>query len=296
MVILGQAWGVPPIMRLFPEDFRLAGKLPALHSIGKSIWDPVHAQREHVGGCWEVVHIIRGSVKLRLNGKVFRGLAGDTLLIPAQTPHRDEFPPGTAFEVLHIMFTWLPARRLFPRNINRELVGLSLADKQAVRALVFDVYDVFRRQRLMWREMTGACLYRLLLYLCSASGELARPGPNGAAPAARERHGAMIQRAKDYIQANLGKHIMLADIAAHLGISACHLSHLFSEASGFTLTSYLVDARMRRVAEILADPARRISEAAYSVGFENPNYFSKAFRRHFGCAPGAYRSRHIRAR
>ena len=193
------------------------------------------------------------------------------------------------------MFKWKHAPRLFPRNINRHLAKLPLADKQAARELMFDTYDAFKRQRLMWREITGASLYRLLLFLCSAAGELHRPVSKGAASAARARHGALIQRAKDYIQANLGKHIMLADIAAHLGISACHLSHLFSEASGFTLTSYLVHARMQRVAELLANPAQRIAEAAYSVGFDDPNYFSKAFRRHFGCAPGKYRARRLRA-
>ena len=106
----------------------------------------------------------------------------------------------------------------------------------------------------------------------------------------------MIKNAKEYIRGNLGKPIMLADIAAHLGISACHLSHVFSAESGFTLSSYLVNARMKVAAKLLADPARRISEAAYAAGFEDPNYFSKAFHRHFGCSPEKYRGRILRAR
>lgn len=272
------------------------GSLPEIDSIGVSVWDPIHAQREHVGPCWEVVHIIRGVVKLRMHGESFRGTPGDTLLIPAQTLHCDEFPLGTAFEVLHIMFTWKDAPVLFQHQVNRDLLCLPPTDKQSVRELAFDTYDCFKRQRLMWREMTRACLYRLLLFLWSAAGELRLPTPKNDVAAARERRRVMIKNAKEYIRANLGKPIMLADIAAYLGVSACHLSHVFSAESGFTLSSHLINARMKMVAKLLADPARRISEAAYAVGFEDPNYFSKAFRRYFGCSPEKFRGRVLRSR
>ena len=49
-------------------------------------------------------------------------------------------------------------------------------------------------------------------------------------------------------------------------------------------------------AELLANPKLRVSEAAYAVGFEDPNYFSKAFRRHFRCSPEKYRARLLRSR
>lgn len=264
--------------------------------MGVSVWDPIHAQREHVGKCWEVVHIIRGVVRLHLEHEVFQGKSGDTLLVPARMPHRDEFPLGTEFEVLHMMFKWKNAPALFSRKINGNLAKLPVVDKQTVRELAFDTYDCFKCQRPMWREMTRACLYRLLLFLWSASRELDFPRLAGDVAAARERRRMMIVGAKEYIQAKLGQAVTLSGIASHLGISACHLSHLFSEESGFTLSSYLVNARMKRVAELLADPKRRVSEAAYAVGFEDPNYFSKAFRRHFGCSPGAYRVRLLRSR
>lgn len=277
-------------------ELHLSGVLPAIHSMGVSVWDPINAQRQHVGACWEVVHIVRGLVRLHLANDVFQGKAGDSLLVPAQTPHRDEFPLDTEFEVLHVMFKWPDAPALFPRMINRDLVLLPPVDKQTARELAYDTYECFKRQRPMWREMTQACLYRLLIFLWSAARELRFPRPAGDVAAARERRRVMIADAKGYILAHLGKPVTLTEIAAHLGISACHLSHLFSEESGFTLSSYLVNARMKKVAYLLANPKVRVSEAAYAVGFEDPNYFSKAFRRHFRCSPEAYQARLLRAR
>jgi len=276
------------------QDAAISGvklSLPAIRSIGLSVWDPIYAKREHVGACWEVVHIVRGVVTLHLNGQVFRGKSGDTLLVPARTAHRDEFPLGSEFEVLHIEFQWDAAAALFPAAINADFVRLPHVDKQAIRQLAFDTYACFRARRLLWEELTDVCLLRLLLFLKACADELHGSAPVGGAADAKGRRRLMIQSAKEFIRDNLHKPVMLADIAAHLGVSAYHLSHLFSETSGFTLSSYLVNARMEKAAALLADPAMRVSEVASEVGFEDPNYFCKAFRRHFGCSPGTYRTR-----
>jgi len=66
---------------------------------------------------------------------------------------------------------------------------------------------------------------------------------------------------------------------------------VFSQRAGFRLSEYVDQRRMERAAELLGDPRRRVSEVAYAVGFRDPNYFAKAFRRHFDCSPSVYRSR-----
>ena len=70
----------------------------------------------------------------------------------------------------------------------------------------------------------------------------------------------------------------------------------FVKAEGHKISSSLIRLALReghveKAAEMLANPAIRVSEAAYAAGFEDPNYFGKAFRRHFGCTPGRYRTR-----
>lgn len=275
---------------------QISGPMPDIQSIGISVWDPIYAQRDHTGPNWELVHIVRGVVTLHLEGRKFRGKAGDTLLVPANMMHRDEFPPGSEFEVLHIMFRWDDAAGLFSGDINSTLVSLPRVDKQAIRELAFATYDCFRARRMMWEPMTRACLFRLLLFMRSAAGEQLAPKSSDETAAAQARRKVMIQDAKEFIQNNLNKPVMLSDIATHLGVSAYHLSHIFSEESGFTLSSYLGNSRMEKAAAFLGDPAKRVADVAYAVGFEDPNYFCKVFRRHFGCSPGSYQARKMRSR
>jgi AraC-like DNA-binding protein len=265
--------------------------LPNVVALSMSAWDPLFATREHTAGCNEIVHIVGGNVTLRIDGMAFRGRPGDTLIVPAGTTHLDEFPLGSDFEVLHIEFMWQEAKKLLPPEINRELVRLAPADKQVMKEMAFDTYDVFKQRRALWEEMINAALYRLLLFMTAAAKERRTPKTPRDTKAREQRRKAMVQEAKDYIRDNMDRHMTLSDIATHLGISACHLSHIFSKESGFTLSSFLTQVRMQKAAELLGDPAAQVAEVAYAVGYEDANYFSKAFRRHFGYSPSRYRAR-----
>lgn len=265
--------------------------LPNVVTLSMSAWDPIFAKREHTGTCHEIVHIIKGNVTLRMAGMAFRGKAGDTLVIPARTTHLDEFPLGSDFEVLHIEFLWKDAKKLLTPEMNRDLIRLPTADKQTIKEMTFETYDVFKQRRVLWEEMINAGLYRLLLFIAAAARERRSPKTPQETRAREKRRKAMVQEAKDFIRDNMDRHITLADIAAHLEISACHLSHIFSRESGFTLSSYLTQVRMQKAAELLGDPAAQVAEVAYAVGYEDANYFSKAFRRHFGYSPSRYRAR-----
>lgn len=48
---------------------------------------------------------------------------------------------------------------------------------------------------------------------------------------------------------------------------------------------------METAKDMLVEPGRNISEIAYSLGYQYPQYFSRAFKKTVGCTPNEYRSR-----
>ena len=58
-----------------------------------------------------------------------------------------------------------------------------------------------------------------------------------------------------------------------------------------TFTDYLARVRVEKVRNLLLNPHKRISEAAYEAGFQSLSQFNRVFRRVAGEAPTAYRSR-----
>lgn len=108
-----------------------------------------------------------------------------------------------------------------------------------------------------------------------------------AYPSLREE----IQSALDYIRNNYHRDITLEEISKKVGLSKYYFSHLFSNEIGENFSSYLSQYRLNRASQLLLDNRKEnISEIAYKVGFNDPNYFARAFKEKFDLSPSKYRN------
>jgi AraC-like DNA-binding protein len=113
----------------------------------------------------------------------------------------------------------------------------------------------------------------------------------GAAPGGAPRpasHRPRTQPALDHVAAHYRDRIELATVARLCNLSASHFSRRFRCEHGVAFSRYLLEYRIGRACELLAGSARAIKDAAFSVGFNDLAYFSRAFRRALGVTPSAY--------
>ena len=89
-----------------------------------------------------------------------------------------------------------------------------------------------------------------------------------------------------------GSDLALDDIARRVASSRRQLQRAYSEIGNTTFREHLTAVRMERAAELLAGRALTVRDVARRVGYRQPAQFAKAFRRHHGIAPSAYRARH----
>jgi AraC-like DNA-binding protein len=66
---------------------------------------------------------------------------------------------------------------------------------------------------------------------------------------------------------------------------------MFKKSTGLTFTDYLARVRVEKVRNLLLNPHKRISEAAFEAGFQSLSQFNRVFRRVAGEAPTTYRDR-----
>lgn len=260
--------------------------LPQLNLIGISIWDPVWALKDHVNRTHEIVHVLDGTVVLVIGSRKYAGQAGDTLIIPAGSKHRDEFDLANQFKVLHLQFEWAAEKPALKPVMNKALMALSRGGKEELKEGILRLYSIFLKNRQHAPQRTAL----LLLDLLYTVFELTTQKKTRVSSAGQKKKEQLIQQAKGYIHAHLQEHISLGTIAAELKLSEYYLSRLFSEETGFSLFSYLTKARMEAAAALLQDATMRVAEAAYAAGYEDPNYFSKVFRKYHGCSPSVYRA------
>jgi AraC family transcriptional regulator of adaptative response / methylphosphotriester-DNA alkyltransferase methyltransferase len=87
--------------------------------------------------------------------------------------------------------------------------------------------------------------------------------------------------------------LSLDDIARRIASSRRQLQRAFAEIGDTTFRDHLTCVRMVRAAELLVSRGLTVREVAHRVGYRQPAQFAKAFRRHHGTSPSAYRGERL---
>jgi DNA-binding response OmpR family regulator len=85
-------------------------------------------------------------------------------------------------------------------------------------------------------------------------------------------------------------------LASALAMSQSVVYRRIKSITGQTTVEFIRDVRMKRAAQLLAQPHLRVSEVAFQVGVENVKYFRKTFQKIYGMAPSEYARQHRPAR
>ncbi len=267
--------------------------LPQIAALGPMAFDPIWAMETHVNRRAEAMYVLSGELSLIAGDTRLAAGPGEAVLVPAGTEHRDEFDLREGLEVFYCAFDWAHADEYFRRVPPAAMAGLS----PACRA---EVSTAFGRLRADLRggepesQLVARC--RLLTLLLLILRDVAAPERAGEADYGRTRSVSLMERARRFMQEHYAEPLSLDDIASALHVSGYHLSHVFSRESNFTLFSYLTSLRMERARSLLTRGDRNVSEVARAVGYRDANYFSKAFRKHWGCSPTEFVARHLAGR
>jgi AraC family transcriptional regulator len=94
-----------------------------------------------------------------------------------------------------------------------------------------------------------------------------------------------------YAASHLDEDLSLGTLAGRVGLSAFHLHRVFSAAAGETPKQFTLRLRLGRAAAMLLTMRDSVLDIALSCGFQSHEAFCRAFRKHFGMTPSAYRAR-----
>lgn len=100
----------------------------------------------------------------------------------------------------------------------------------------------------------------------------------------------LVQKAREYIASHRMESLSLAAVAKASGASVFHFCKVFKRSTGLKFTDYVARVRLEDARTQLLNPARRISEIAYDVGFQSLTQFNRMFKRVFGESPTAFRA------
>lgn len=108
------------------------------------------------------------------------------------------------------------------------------------------------------------------------------------------RSDTLVEQARTYIDSHYSEKLALADVASHLNISSGHLSNTFKKYTGVTISDYIATVKIDHAKELIDTHQYLMYEISDMLGFENPYYFSKVFKKVTGIAPREYENRQSR--
>jgi two-component system response regulator YesN len=129
-------------------------------------------------------------------------------------------------------------------------------------------------------------LKTLETFLSGTASSLARI--IGASGRSRE----LIPGVIEYLKQNYRNNITLNDLSGHFYVTPSYLSRRFREKTGLTFVEYLEEIRLEKAKEYLTSSDAKITDISEQVGYLDPNYFSKIFKRKYHLSPSDYRMAH----
>lgn len=114
-------------------------------------------------------------------------------------------------------------------------------------------------------------------------------GQRRAPPKALARDRRRAVAAALWLDAHAHQAVDLDRVAREVGLSPFHFLRLFARVLGVTPHQYLLRARLRHAARLLAGDARSITDIAYDVGFADLSNFVRTFHRAAGVSPRRFR-------
>lgn len=95
----------------------------------------------------------------------------------------------------------------------------------------------------------------------------------------------IVLTAQNYIHEHIYDKLSLNETAANIGVSPNYLSSLFGIYSDYGFSDYVSNAKIQKAKEILSHENKKVYEVSQLLGFENPHYFSKVYKKFTGYSP-----------
>lgn len=250
--------------------------------------------------CFYQVHIlVKGSIRLNLDGQVYGGAAPLLIFTPPTIPHSfysEEDTDGHVLtvrqEVVRSWYRGMPGQ--WPDALLREAAFIELASLPATSGEDFSalVQTVELLQREAERDAKGhSALLRALgeSAFIHLSRLLLAHEPAAAQRPERSEDLRLFLNFCDLVEAHFRDHLTLTDYAGRLLITEARLNDICRRMAERPSKEVVHERLLQEARRLLLFSAVPVSEISYQLGFADPAYFSRFFTKRTGTPPSQFR-------
>lgn len=225
-----------------------------------------------------VKHTLSGEGVLYVRKRRILLPAGHAFVIERPGPYRYGYEgDGTPWHFEYVSIRYTNPGGLLPPVLREDPV-VALDKHADLREQLATLVDLRDREDYRMELAHSALAYRFFLnYIAARTG---RTESGTSAPA---------ERLRQLIDETAEDATTMAERAETLGYSQEAITRLFTARFEISPGQYLRQVRIRRACRLLEEPDLRIKEIAARTGYNDANYFARAFRQVMGVSPRQYR-------
>jgi AraC-like DNA-binding protein len=104
---------------------------------------------------------------------------------------------------------------------------------------------------------------------------------------------ATMRRIREYVDSHLDQKIDLESLAATAELSLYHFARTFKQSAGITPHAFILERRLAKARELLAQTQLPLVQVAFSTGFVDQSHLARHFHQVVGVSPAQFRKLHI---
>lgn len=247
---------------------------------------------------WEMVYVDRGRLLVRRDDEEVLLSQGEVIF------HRpNEFHSIRAYrsapQFFVISFSCAsPAMLYFERYhtvLDKRLIPfIASIISEAEESFVIPKNDPFLKKLTRKKEaaiggeqLIKTYLEQLLILLIRNATKV---GERAVFPSKESMEDHLVREAKRLIRAEIYGSLRVTDLCRTLGYSKSYLSRVFREQTGETIAAYAARKRIDEAKRLIREGNMNFSEISDRLAFDNPQYFSRSFKRLTGMTPTEFRA------
>lgn len=227
----------------------------------------------------ELLYIQEGEMVISIDGQEYAALPGDIILINSNCLHTFKTITQTSrYRCLIIEETFINQHQLDYTTVSFQ----TKINHAEILALYLRMMAEFDGYRTHYKTMLqGMCLEMISLLF----RELDYSPLPLSQPALSHSKVELTKLGIDYISQHYQHVILIDDICLAIGVSKFHFCRIFKEVTELTVNEFINHFRCTRAQVLLLKKDAIVADCALACGFNDPSYFAKMYRKHFGYLP-----------
>ena len=256
--------------------------------------DPELPQEAHSHDFLTMHYVVSGKVKCRLNDQEFTVHKDDIIIINPGVVHciivdDPDTEPGSTFFILGIDDLYIKG---YPKNFI-PILGSAVFPLRKFQPEIYNCYHQIiltqEKKEVGWTLMSKVLSLEFLVLVLKELSPQSSSNIQDYFQLKTYDKQTIAQTITVYFQENYMKKISVEEIARSSYLSTTYITKIYKEVTGDTPINYLIRIRMEKAMEILKEGHFSIQDSAKMVGYDDPYYFSKLFKKRFGLSPSAYK-------